>query len=353
MCLGIGTGDPHLPFRFRGTASSLNTGKPFSRNGQKGEYDARIRSAHVRDARFARPVVLLAGTLGPFVATWIAASSEGNKDWIAFSISWRGSWEESKGRGESSCRYTWCPQPFPDLVGILAIEAVADLSQRMPNHDPEARFFGVENALLEVGATETEGASEIALHAEDRVTHEPEPPSLRRGLHDIGRLFEAAFKDLPAERGSFLDHRGVHRGDRFAKVTEPAVLGEKDRGDNRREDQPVPIDVAGMTRTRIHDHDSEIPAKQEQADDGFGQEGAERGFAESGHAAAEHEKAERENAGVKRICQDGKVADDKVDRAPDDACNRGVANGLAGANGEERLVLGGIKNAIVSHRDEI
>ncbi len=73
-------------------------------------------------------------------------------------------------------------------------------------------------------------------------------------------------------------------------------------------------------------------------------------FFQSGDPSPKHQQAENEYASVQDHDLDGEEADSEVDGAPDDAEDGGVANGFAGANDEQGLVLGGIENGMVWHR---
>ena len=70
-------------------------------------------------------------------------------------------------------------------------------------------------------------------------------------------------------------------------------------------------------------------------------------FVERGDPSSQHQQAENEYARVQGHDLDGEEADDEVDGAPNDAEDSGVADGFAGANDEQSLVLGGIKNGLV------
>lgn len=75
-----------------------------------------------------------------------------------------------------------------------------------------------------------------------------------------------------------------------------------------------------------------------------------RWFAKGGHAGGEHQHAQKEEADIERVDLDGEEhAGQKIDRAPDDSEDRGVADFLAGADDEEGLVFVSVEGGISLH----
>src|SRR6266404_1747107 len=62
-------------------------------------------------------------------------------------------------------------EPVFDLLGILFVESVGELAERMADDDAKFLPVRIGNASLEVRPVHVKGAREIALHAKDGIAH--------------------------------------------------------------------------------------------------------------------------------------------------------------------------------------
>ena len=72
---------------------------------------------------------------------------------------------------ESGGGYCGRAEPVFDLLGVPFVECVIEFAQRMTDHDAETFFVCVQDAMLKVGAVQTEGGRKISLHAENGIAH--------------------------------------------------------------------------------------------------------------------------------------------------------------------------------------
>src|SRR5437763_16471490 len=72
---------------------------------------------------------------------------------------------------ESGGGYCGRAEPVFDLLGVPFVECVIEFAQRMTDHDAETFFVCVQDAMLKVGAVQTEGGRKISLHAENGIAY--------------------------------------------------------------------------------------------------------------------------------------------------------------------------------------
>jgi hypothetical protein len=139
-------------------------------------------------------------------------------------------------------------------------------------HDHADAFpIQIGNALLKLIALQVEGAGKISLHAEDSVSHEPNPASTRRSFGDVGRSLEFGLEEIFAKRRRFFHGLPVHRAHRFLEMAELLVVAEKDDGGDSGPDEAVP---ARPTRAGpdIEDSNADVPREKQSANTSFGEQ---------------------------------------------------------------------------------
>ena len=86
-------------------------------------------------------------------------------------------------------------KPVSDLVGILFVESVGELSKWMAQNYADPLFVNVENALPKIRAIHMKSARQISLRTKNRISHQFQTTTLPRRFGDVGGLSKLALKE--------------------------------------------------------------------------------------------------------------------------------------------------------------